>query len=251
MKQALIYLGKAHNVFCLQLVKTDIKALCNCYWLTKQTLICVWTTEVVLFFFACQNGHDSFVQLLLSSGANINSCIKGGASPLFIACQNGHRGAVKILIRNGADINQCLTNGVSPFYIACNFRHDDIIQLLLSHGADINLRMKGGVSPLYVAFETRRYKTVGILLNNGVVNNLDCGWEVNPDLVGCFDENDSTVKFLRQNDNILINIYDSDSYLKSHKNGVWSILFFINWQNADHETVTGSKLKQTFAHVFY
>lgn len=72
--------------------------------------------------------------------------------------------------------------------------------------------LKDGVSPLYIAFENRRYKLVSILLNNGVVNSLDCGLEVNPDLVGCFDKNDCTVKFLRQNDNILSNIYDPDSY---------------------------------------
>lgn len=77
-------------------------------------------------------------------------------------------------------------------------------------GADINLRTKDGVSPLYIAFETRRYKTVCSLLNNDVVYNLDCGWEVNPAFVGYFDENDRTVKFLRQNDNILSNISDSD-----------------------------------------
>lgn len=72
--------------------------------------------------------------------------------------------------------------------------------------------MRDGVSPLYIAFEARRYKTVSILLNNGVDTSLACGWEVNPSLVGCFDENDSTVKFLQQNDNIINNMHDSDSY---------------------------------------
>lgn len=72
--------------------------------------------------------------------------------------------------------------------------------------------MKDRVSPLYIAFECRCYKIVSILLNNGAVDTLDCGWEVNPDLVDCFDENDSTMKFLRQPDNVLRNMYDLDSY---------------------------------------
>ncbi|XP_052706711.1 uncharacterized protein LOC128182140 [Crassostrea angulata] len=163
-------------------------------------------------YVACQNGHDSTVQLLLSNGADINLYLEDESSPLYIACQNGHIGAVKILLTNGADINSCLTNGMSPLYTACYNGHDDIVQLLLRDGADINLCMNDGVSPLYIAFECRFSKIVDILLNNGVVDSLDCGWEVNPDLVDCFDENDSTVKFLRQPDNVLCNMYDLDSY---------------------------------------
>lgn len=153
---------------------------------------------------ACQNGHDSTIQILLSKGANVNLCRNNGASPIFIACGNCQKSTVQLLLKYGADINKSHNAGAFPFYYACQKGKDSTVKLLLE--------LRPRVSPLYIAFENRHCSTVNLLLQNNTDTSFACGWEVNPDLVDCFDKNDRTVEFLLRQDNIINNMYDPDSY---------------------------------------
>ena len=55
-------------------------------------------------FFACHNGHEAVVRLLLAEDrANINLAENNGTTPLYIACYNGHEAVVRALVRAGAD----------------------------------------------------------------------------------------------------------------------------------------------------
>lgn len=103
-----------------------------------------------------------------------------------------------------------MDTGASPLHIACQLGHDETVQLLLDHGANINLCIKDEASPLYVAFVWRQYKIVDILLKRKGDTCLCNG--LNPTYLDLFDQNDTTIKFLLQRDNILKNIYDPDSY---------------------------------------
>lgn len=161
---------------------------------------------------ACQNGHDSTIRILLSKGANVKLCRNNGASPIFIACGNCHKNTVQLLLKHGADINKRHNAGAIPLYYACQKGKDSTVELLLELGADINSWIKARVSPLYIAFENRHCSTVNLLLKNKADTSLACGWEVNPDLVDCFDKNDRTVQFLLQQNNIINNIHEPDSY---------------------------------------
>eukprot|EP00105_Crassostrea_gigas_P035545 XP_019919693.1 PREDICTED: ankyrin repeat and SOCS box protein 3-like [Crassostrea gigas] len=183
---------------------------------------------------ACQNGHDSTVQLLLSKGADINLCMEYGASPLYMACQNGHNSTVQLLLNKGADINLCMEDGASPLFIACQKGHDSTVQLLLDHGADINSYNKDNVSPLYIAFAWRQYKTVNILLKRNADTRLSSG--LNPSYLDLVDKNDSTIQYLLRKDNIYNNIYDPDSYFSlfvfCHVERMSRALFFIHFYNS-------------------
>ena len=72
------------------------------------------------------------MQLLLNNGAEVNLCEETGASPLYIACQNGHDSTVQLLLNNGAE------TGISPLHVACLIIHEGIAMLLLQTGADVN-----------------------------------------------------------------------------------------------------------------
>lgn len=65
------------------------------------------------------------------------------------------------------------------------------MQFLLSKGADNDLCLKDRVSAFYVAFERRHY---------------------NHDLKDCFNEKRASLNFLLQKDNILNNMYDTNSF---------------------------------------
>lgn len=75
-------------------------------------------------FIACQNGHESTLQLLLNNGADSNLCLEDGTSPLYIACQNGHDITVQFLLNNGADVNLCLEDGSSLVKTEMNILHN-------------------------------------------------------------------------------------------------------------------------------
>ncbi|XP_062579236.1 uncharacterized protein LOC134241175 [Saccostrea cucullata] len=150
-------------------------------------------------YIACQNGHDSTVQPLLNKGADINLCEKNGVSPLYIACQNGHDSTLQLLLNNGADINLCDNDGASPLYIACQNGHASTVQLLLNNGADINLCHKDGASPLYIACQNGHDSTLQLLLNNGADINLCKNDGASPLYIACQNGHDSTVKLLLNN----------------------------------------------------
>ena len=116
---------------------------------------------------ACQNGHESTAQLLLKSGANVNSCNHNGASPLLAACQNGHKNTAQLLLNSGADVNLCQKEGGSPLFAACFNGHESIAQLLLNSGADVNLCQKEGASPLFAACFNGHESTAQLLLKSG------------------------------------------------------------------------------------
>lgn len=66
----------------------------------------------------------------------------------------------------------------------------------MEFGVDINLLINVRISFLYIVFRNRYYSIVNFLLNNNVDISFVCGWEVNFDLVDCFDKNDRIVEFL-------------------------------------------------------
>ncbi|XP_062612944.1 ankyrin-1-like [Saccostrea cucullata] len=150
-------------------------------------------------YIACQNGHDSTVQLLLNNGADINLCDNDGFSPLLVAGKNGHDSTVQLLLNNGADVNLSNKNGASPLYIACQNRHDSTVQLLVNNGADINLCDNDGFSPLYLACQNVHESTVQLLLNNNANINLCNKNGASPLYIACYKGHDSTVQLLLNN----------------------------------------------------
>lgn len=60
-----------------------------------------------ILYIACENGHDSTVQRLLSPRANFNLRDESGDSPVHIACDNGHNSTVQLLLCHGANFNAC------------------------------------------------------------------------------------------------------------------------------------------------
>lgn len=59
--------------------------------------------------------HESIVELLVKSGADLNLCDNNRKSPLFKAYENGHNNIVKFLLTNGAEENLCTIDGVRLF----------------------------------------------------------------------------------------------------------------------------------------
>jgi ankyrin repeat protein len=82
-------------------------------------------------FHAAGAGKSSVIDVLISSGYNINEHDTDGATALIYAAKGGHLDTVKELVKLGADPN--LSNrGYTPLQAAKDFIQDDIVAYLHS-----------------------------------------------------------------------------------------------------------------------
>ena len=150
---------------------------------------------------ACEYNNLEAVQLLVSSGANVDLLCgnNGGGTPLYLAAKRGNYEIVEFLISKGADINtpQCCSvlwgasleghlkivrlllslgadvnsehqiNGASPLYIACEKCQYDVVKELIHYGADVNQKNYEMDSPLMTATQHGNEKICRLLINNG------------------------------------------------------------------------------------
>jgi len=116
---------------------------------------------------AAAQGHDSIVQFLLESGADIEGeGSKDRGTAIQIAAYEGHTTTVQLLLEYGADVNAC--NAKSGTAVAGAAQQDNIpmILLLLERGANLNLAGTYG-SPLSYAAKWAGKKMVMLLLEHG------------------------------------------------------------------------------------
>jgi hypothetical protein len=78
---------------------------------------------------------DSFLQLLLDHGADINVQEKRGRTPLHVASGFGALEVVRLLLEHGADVEQKDNEGKTALQVAAGTRRDEIVELLREHGA--------------------------------------------------------------------------------------------------------------------
>lgn len=70
-------------------------------------------------YMAAGRGHVSFVELLLSRGADPSMRRAGGRTPLGIAAYNGHTEVVRLLLRHpGCDLDGRDEQGCTPLWQA-------------------------------------------------------------------------------------------------------------------------------------
>ena len=113
---------------------------------------------------AAYMGNDDIVLTLLDSGADPNTSMWNGITPVMFAADNGFLKTVKILILNGADVNKKPENQVSALVSAAFSNNIDIAELLIRHGADINATDSYGVSSLIYAAAYNYYSLCDMLL---------------------------------------------------------------------------------------
>lgn len=158
---------------------------------------------------ACRSGNIDEVKRYIREGADFNSAIEFGLTPLSYACSKGHLDVVKALVQKGhVDVNQTSffisnetfpmlvaweTNGhrnkpgvssaseelvekrdgVTPLHFACRYRRTEVVKYLLSEGAEVHKPDRSGATPFFTACEHGFTDVITALLGNGDKTDLD------------------------------------------------------------------------------
>ncbi|CAL4161919.1 unnamed protein product, partial [Meganyctiphanes norvegica] len=80
-----------------------------------------------------REGRDELVSLLLLYGANIESVIDDGKTPLLVACAMGRLSTVKLLIEEGANLHACDKHGNSAIQLATKKGYSELASFLQNH----------------------------------------------------------------------------------------------------------------------
>jgi ankyrin len=120
-------------------------------------------------------------ELLLDSGADVNTRRTDNQTPLHVASYLGNVKIVRLLLDHGADLEAAWGElGGKPLHlVSCRgYRSQEdgvrVAQLLLDRGADVNTRRMDHQTPLHVASSFGNVEIVRLLLDHGA--DLEAAW---------------------------------------------------------------------------
>ena len=114
---------------------------------------------------AGENGDTESICLILSEFPHsVNSQDADGYTALHRAAYNGHTEAVQLLISSGANIDARTMDGWHAIHCACKWNKTSVVELLLQEGADPNSQTNGGLTPLHMAASNNLSRDVLVIL---------------------------------------------------------------------------------------
>ncbi|KAI8010615.1 26S proteasome non-ATPase regulatory subunit 10 [Camellia lanceoleosa] len=123
-----------------------------------------------LLHVAASSAHPKVVKILSAidpSVTGINSADEEGWAPLHSASSSGNLEIVEILLSSGANVNLKNNGGRTALHYAASKGWLKIAEILLSHGANINLKDKVGCTPLHRAASTGNSELYELLIEEG------------------------------------------------------------------------------------
>lgn len=118
---------------------------------------------------ASEAGNTRAMQILISSGASLETRDERNWTPLMMSSFNGKEEAAFLLIKSGAKIDAQDNNGYSPLHWAAFNGYDNVVRLLLRSDANPNALSNFGWTPLMQA-ATRGHLLVAAHLIAGGAN---------------------------------------------------------------------------------
>uniref|UniRef100_A0A7S1B2K4 Uncharacterized protein n=1 Tax=Corethron hystrix TaxID=216773 RepID=A0A7S1B2K4_9STRA len=126
---------------------------------------------------AAHFGHTSICSLLLSAGVDPNQCNDNRTTALMRASQEGHVEVARLLIYRGALVSTDNRDKMTSIMLASQRGHADLVKTLIQAGADTDGRTKEGSTPLILACKRGKVEVVRALLAAGCELTLRDGRE--------------------------------------------------------------------------
>ncbi|NXO93116.1 RN5A ribonuclease, partial [Certhia brachydactyla] len=121
---------------------------------------------------AVKNRNIKAVLELLEQGADVNSKVESGWTPLQTAVQTGEKDLVQLLLDRGASLHARKDNGGTAFTEAGIAGNVEILGLLLEHGSDINDQDINGFTAFMEAAWYGKEEALRFLHSRGAEVNL-------------------------------------------------------------------------------
>ena len=95
---------------------------------------------------ACQCGHYSLVEMLLTYGASRSSTLA-----MQLAIISGHNAIVALLMKCQVPMNGGNSRGQTPWHLVCQYNRTDLLQLLFQYDDDLDKQDDQGFTALLTA----------------------------------------------------------------------------------------------------
>ncbi|XP_008215123.2 putative ankyrin repeat protein RF_0381 [Nasonia vitripennis] len=115
---------------------------------------------------------QEIVELLVQCGADVNASTAWGKSALHYAAQTGQKSTLEYLLKHGGHVNAANLEGLTPMHIAAEAGHKELVAVLLKNGADINIKSKSGATALHFAVVMGHKEVVELLVGSGADINV-------------------------------------------------------------------------------
>ncbi|KKA30025.1 hypothetical protein TD95_001515 [Thielaviopsis punctulata] len=118
---------------------------------------------------AARNGHDEYVKMLISNGAEIDVADNEKETPimLFNSSYHGWVDMGALVLKHGCPVNHTCHRGRTALHYAAMYGNDDYVKMLLGHGAEVYVEDEEKETPLWLAVCYDRRSTIDILLSHG------------------------------------------------------------------------------------
>jgi len=116
-------------------------------------LLHIFYNQQDILHFACRNGRENLLALLLELDLDPNAPDSQGDRPLHLACEEGQVACVTLLLSRDkrADVNQRGQFEWTPLHKAAYGGHVECVRILLENGATIDSKSYHGETPLHEA----------------------------------------------------------------------------------------------------
>ncbi|NXY57523.1 RN5A ribonuclease, partial [Callaeas wilsoni] len=121
---------------------------------------------------AVKNRDKEAVLELLEQGADVNSKVESGWTPLQTAVQTGEKDLVRLLLDRGASLDARKDNGGTAFTEAGIAGNVDVLKLLLERGSDVNEQDFNGFTAFMEAAWYGKDEALRFLHSRGAEVNL-------------------------------------------------------------------------------
>merc|ERR1719354_116900 len=102
----------------------------------------------------------------------IRSLNAQGMNPLQVATCLGNQQIINVLISSGADLNARTARGFSSLHMAASYNHHKTLETLLENGSSVNCTNKDLQTPLHLACRRGHFVSVVVLLKHGADPDL-------------------------------------------------------------------------------
>ena len=147
------------------------------------------------FYFAVQLNNCVIAAKLLRLGADIEFDNMNGTRPLIVATCKQYYEMASMLLNYGANINTSVGTGATPLHFAAK-KSSNLLGLLLQKGCNIHARTRNQNTALHYAVRERQYENVLRLLQNGAEPNCVNDIGETPLLLACREMHGPIVELL-------------------------------------------------------